>query len=83
MSHDKSYKSGEEKLVYMANQIAAFFQTLPQAEAADGVADHINKFWEPRMRRRFFEIVERGGDGLKPLVLQAAEKVKRPRMAQG
>ncbi|WEX09484.1 formate dehydrogenase subunit delta [Chelativorans sp. AA-79] len=65
----------------MANQIAAFFETMGHAEAVDGVADHINKFWEPRMRRHFFEIVERGGDGLNPLVLQAAAKVKRPKEA--
>ncbi|WP_309084307.1 formate dehydrogenase subunit delta [Chelativorans sp.] len=78
MSHEAGFKSGEEKLIYMANQIATFFQTMPHAEAVEGVADHINKFWEPRMRRHFFEIVERGGGALKPLVLEAAGKVNRP-----
>jgi len=77
MSHEAGLTTGE-KLVYMANQIAAFFETMPHEEAVAGVADHINKFWEPRMRRHFFEIVERGGEGLKPLVLEAAAKVKRP-----
>nr|WP_245260913.1 formate dehydrogenase subunit delta [Chelativorans sp. J32] len=73
--------TGDEKLVYMANQIASFFESMNQAEAVDGIADHINKFWEPRMRRHFFDIVERGGKGLKPVVVEAAAKVKRPKEA--
>ncbi|MFK0333507.1 formate dehydrogenase subunit delta [Rhizobium sp. NPDC090275] len=67
-----------DKLVYMANQIAGFFATQPEAEAAQGVASHINKFWEPRMRRQLFEIVERETDTLSPLVLRAVPLIKRP-----
>ena len=79
MSHDEHHAmSTQEKLVYMANQIAAFFQTMPHDEAADGVAKHINDVWDPRMRRQFFEIVEAGGEGLSPLVLDAVAKIRRP-----
>ena len=40
-----------ETLVKMANQIGAFFEAMPDhAEAVDGIADHLRKFWEPRMR---------------------------------
>ena len=67
-----------DKLIYMANQIETFFQSQPQETAADGVALHINKFWEPRMRRQFFEIVDAGGEGLHPLVREAAAKIRRP-----
>jgi formate dehydrogenase subunit delta len=67
-----------DKLVRMANQIATFFESQPQAERANGVATHINKFWEPRMRREFFAIIERGGDGLMPLVVEASKQVHRP-----
>jgi formate dehydrogenase subunit delta len=81
MSHEAGHKSGEQKLVYMANQIAAFFQTMPHEEAADGVADHINKFWEPRMRRRLLAILDAGGEGLAPLVIEAAPKIKRPQQS--
>jgi formate dehydrogenase subunit delta len=80
MSHDK--KSTAEKLVYMANQIAAFFQSMPHDEAVAGVAKHINDFWDPRMRRQFFEIVEAGGAGLKPLVLEAVGKIRRPALEE-
>ncbi|CDY75958.1 NAD-dependent formate dehydrogenase delta subunit [Caballeronia glathei] len=40
-----------DNLIDMANRIGEFFDSLPdQHEAADSVADHIRKFWEPRMR---------------------------------
>ncbi|MBA4207135.1 formate dehydrogenase subunit delta [Pannonibacter phragmitetus] len=67
-----------DKLVYMANQIAKFMETKPHAEGVEGVASHINDFWEPRMRRQFFEIIDTGGKGLRPLVLEASEKIRRP-----
>ncbi|WP_113178246.1 formate dehydrogenase subunit delta [Rhizobium sp.] len=70
-----------DKLVYMANQIAGFFATQPEAEAAQGVASHINKFWEPRMRRQLFEILEQDANGLSPLVLQAMPSIRRPSAA--
>jgi formate dehydrogenase subunit delta len=83
MSHDEHHAMNTaEKLVYMANQIAAFFETMPHDEAAAGVAKHINDFWDPRMRRQFFEILEAGGGGLKPLVIDAAPEVKRPAPAE-
>lgn len=67
-----------EKLVRMANQIATFFETQPEERAASGVAGHINDFWEPRMRRQLFEIIDAGGRGLRPLVLKAAASIRRP-----
>ncbi len=38
------------KLLRMALQIADFFRSYPQDEAARAIADHINQFWTPRMR---------------------------------
>ncbi|WP_106752371.1 formate dehydrogenase subunit delta [Pannonibacter carbonis] len=67
-----------DKLVYMANQIARFMETKPHAEGVAGVASHINDFWEPRMRKQFFEILETGGDGFRPLVREAAKQIRRP-----
>ncbi|MBL0374949.1 formate dehydrogenase subunit delta [Rhizobium sp. KVB221] len=71
------------KLARMANQIAIFFNSQPEAERAKGVANHINKFWEPRMRREFFELVDKGGEGLQPLVIEAAKLVNRPAVKEG
>lgn len=67
-----------DKLVYMANQIAKFMETKPEAEGAAGLAAHINDFWEPRMRRQFFAHLDAGGEGLRPLVLTAAPLIRRP-----
>ncbi|MET3819033.1 MULTISPECIES: formate dehydrogenase subunit delta [Burkholderia] len=39
-------------LIDMANQIGAFFESMPdREEALTGIAEHIRRFWEPRMRR--------------------------------
>jgi len=61
------------KLVKMANEIGAFFESEPDHQlAVEGVAGHIKRFWDPRMRRQIVQWVdERGGEGLKDLVLEA------------
>lgn len=79
MSHDAPHFSGPHgKLVYMANQIAKFMESKPHDEGVAGLSSHINDFWEPRMRRHLFEVLDAGGTGLRPLVLDAAVKIKRP-----
>ena len=67
-----------DKHIYMANQIAKFFESKPPDEGVEGIAAHINDFWEPRMRAKFFAVVDAGGAGLRPLVLEAAAKIRRP-----
>lgn len=80
MSHDTA-SSGQDKLIYMANQIAKFMESKPHDEGVAGLASHINDFWEPRMRRSLFEVLDAGGPGLRPLVLDAAPKIRRPSQA--
>ena len=65
-----------EKMIRMANQIATFFETYDHATAVAGTAQHISDFWEPRMRRQLFDHIAGGGAGLKPLVIEAAEKIR-------
>ncbi|MEX6508188.1 formate dehydrogenase subunit delta [Jiella sp. M17.18] len=68
-----------DKLAYMANQIATFFESAPEGARSDGVADHINMFWEPRMRTQLFERVDAGKTSdLHPLVLEALPTIRRP-----
>lgn len=84
MSHDEDHRAGtREKLIRMANQIGTFFKSKPHQEGVAGVAEHINKFWEPRMRRQFFEIVDGGADGLLPIVMEAAPNIRRPSAPEG
>ncbi|MEE3624638.1 formate dehydrogenase subunit delta [Nitrospirillum sp. BR 11752] len=62
-----------DKLVYMANQIGKFFTSQPGDQAAAGIANHITKFWEPRMRQAIQTHVAQGGAGLDPDVLKAVK----------
>ncbi len=68
-------------MVRMANQIGDFFKSYGEKEATEGIAEHINKFWEPRMRRNFFAHLDKGGEGLNENVKAAAAQVKRPKEA--
>ncbi len=65
-----------DKLVYMANQIGKFFDSQGREQAAAGTADHIKKFWDPRMRAQIFAHLEAGGKGLDPSVRTAIERLK-------
>ena len=65
-------------IIRMANQIAGFFKNYGPEEGKKEVATHINNFWEPRMRQQFFNHINQGGTGFDPLVLAAAELVRKP-----
>lgn len=67
----------DDDLIRMANQIAAFFAPYSEDEAVAGIADHIAKFWEPRMRKQLFAIAA-DAKGLDPLVARA---LKDPSLA--
>lgn len=62
-----------DKLVKMANQIASFFATEPDHKlAVASVADHIKRFWDPRMRREILRWTdEHKGEGLSDLAREA------------
>ncbi|WP_343587269.1 formate dehydrogenase subunit delta [Herbaspirillum sp.] len=68
-----------EHLVKMANQIGAFFSTMPDHEqAVADLATHLKRFWEPRMRKAFLEHIEQTqGQGVDPIVLEAVSKHMR------
>lgn len=64
------------RLVAMANDIAAFFDSEPDKDvAAEGVRQHLQKFWEPRMRREIIAHVRGGGAGLTPTACSGIEKL--------
>ncbi|MFL9500271.1 formate dehydrogenase subunit delta [Rhodopseudomonas palustris] len=65
-----------DRLVYMANQIGAFFRSQGADKAVPGITEHLKKFWEPRMRRAIIAHLEAGGDGLAPEVRAAVEALK-------
>jgi formate dehydrogenase subunit delta len=67
-----------DNLIKMANQIGAFFEAMPDLEqASKDVADHILRFWEPRMRSDLLAYITDAGDGeLKPVVRAALLIIK-------
>ena len=68
--------SHDGRLVYMANQIGKFFQSQGHDKAVPGVADHIRKFWDPRMRKQIYAHLAAGVAGLDPEVREALESLK-------
>jgi formate dehydrogenase subunit delta len=61
-------------LAKMANQIGRFFDAWPDRGAArQEVANHLKRFWDPRMRKALIAHVEARGaeSGLIPLVVEA------------
>lgn len=64
-----------DNLIHMANRIGEFFQAMPdRAEATAGVATHLRRYWEPRMRQGLVRHLDhRQGAGLSPLVLEALQ----------
>lgn len=56
-----------DQLIRLANRIGDFFEAMPdRAEGIEGVADHIQKFWEPRMRTAMLDFLEESPDGKTP-----------------
>lgn len=53
-----------DKLIYMANQIAREFGFQQPDQAAEATADHLRKFWDPRMRELLLDHAAGGGPGL-------------------
>jgi formate dehydrogenase subunit delta len=67
-----------DRLVYMANQIGKFFESQRADEVVPGIASHIRKFWDPRMREAIFAYIDAGGEGLDPPVRDAIQSLRKP-----
>lgn len=68
-----------ERLVAMANDIAAFFAAEPdRAVAVGGMVSHVTRFWEPRMRREIVAYYRAGGSGLSEIAAAAVAQLKEP-----
>lgn len=65
-------------IVRMANQIADYFKPYPEATAVTEVANHLKSYWDPRMRRQLADHVAKGGKGLDPIVMKAANTLSLP-----
>jgi formate dehydrogenase subunit delta len=67
-----------EHLVKMVNEISAFFEGESSGDqAARDVANHLRRFWEPRMRKQIIAHYERGAAGLEDIARDAVALLAR------
>jgi len=71
--------SDAEHLVQMANDIGNFFRSEPKREeAVAGIANHIAKFWTPRMRDKLNAYLKQhGADALDELPREALSSISK------
>ena len=60
--------------------MANFFQSQGHGKAVPGIAEHIRKFWDPRMRAAILAHLDAGGAGLDPEVRDAVAALKSAEM---
>jgi formate dehydrogenase subunit delta len=63
-----------DHLVKMVNQIAENFSFHGDAEAR--IADHLQRFWAPSMRRALMDYSAAGGEGLQSAVQGALKRLE-------
>lgn len=68
-----SATNSNDKLVRMANQIAAFFRPYPEDEAVAGVRKHLKAYWTPKMRQALADYAPEAARHLDSLVVRALE----------
>jgi formate dehydrogenase subunit delta len=66
-----------DKLVHMANQIGDFYAAMPEKEAIEGIAQHLSRFWTPKMIREIVAFADHGGAGFNPIAARAVEALKQ------
>ena len=78
-SHD-----GAMHLVQMANDIGNFFRSEPEhTDAVAGIANHITKYWTPRMRQKLMtHVMKHGTDALDQLPREALQALARQQPAE-
>jgi len=62
-----------DNLIRMVNRIGSFFEAMPDRDEANrDLAQHVRRFWEPRMRQQLFEHIDaHDGEGISATVLTA------------
>lgn len=68
------HESGEH-LIAMANDIGNYFRPQSREEAIAGIANHIQRFWTPRMRKKLNAYLADGNAGLDDLPAAAIARL--------
>ena len=71
-----------EHMVGMVNDIANFVMSEPDhAVAVAGIAGHLKRYWEPRMRKQIIAHLDDGGHGLSDLARDGVRELARMQKA--
>ncbi len=71
-----------KRLVQMANDIGTYFTSDPDhASGVAGMVSHIERFWEPRLRKQIGAHFHAGGEGLSPIARDAIAQLEAQRSA--
>ncbi len=65
-----------DNLIRMVNRIGSFFAAMPNRdEALDDIAQHVRRFWEPRMRTQLLAHLDaKQGEGIDDIVKDALRR---------
>jgi formate dehydrogenase subunit delta len=64
-------------LVTMANDMANYFRAQGPEEAVAGIANHIKRYWTPRMRQKLNAYLAQGHGGLDELSRAAIDRLNQ------
>lgn len=67
----------DPRLIYMANQIARAFAAEGEERAVVATAEHLKKFWDPRMRARILTLFQAGQGEFLPVTRRALEQLSK------
>jgi formate dehydrogenase subunit delta len=65
----------DKNLIRMVEQIADFYTPYTEAEAVEGIAAHLRKFWDPRMRDRITALARDPAIELRPVIAAAIDRL--------
>jgi formate dehydrogenase subunit delta len=66
-----------DKLVRMANQIGDFFAPMPEETGTQGAANHLKRYWTPKMISEMIVYLDSGGSGLNGTAGRAVDRLKQ------
>lgn len=70
--------STEDRLIYMANQIARNLASQGANQAATMMRDHLRDFWDPAMRQRIVALASDRPEAFSPIAAVAVSQLSAP-----
>lgn len=75
MHDEDGVMSTQDRLIYMANQIARNLASEGPEQATAMVTEHIRNFWDPAMRQRIVALASERPGALSPIAAAAVARI--------